>query len=372
MWRILGINPQKYTPELLVYASNPVKRRQRSRRATKEHIPFPKAFPVDIFRQIVDAALHQIWEETDKMRDPEFSDVLSLMLTCTTFNGWVSPQFYHYVHVANPTRVGQLVSCLEFAINDGDPWRQFWERLKGKEQAGAYTDMAKAPRIRALSLVDYTWTLNEHLNAFTTLGRVLPHLQRLNIHWSLLHQLRKRRIAFYAAQITIVVDAQPPENTGDIAMSSPQAEAATDNIGIRYTYPLDASGNVPLLHRRVCTFFDPTFVYVSQGTTKKLAMEVYLRDEQDDEQTMRSKSTIPVFLGLGNTFATLGKYTRIVLIVWVGDEEYENWVDPQANEEFMGVEGGIREYIVDRLNMAGPGVRIRGSEAFSYTDDKLI
>ena len=358
------MNLQEYAPKLLVHASNPVKRRRRSRHTTKKHIPFPKVFPVDIFRQIIDTTLHQIWEETDILRDPEFSDVLSLMLTCKTFNGWVSPQFYQYVHVANPTRAGQLVRCLELAINDGGPWRQFWEMLKGKDQAGAYMDMARAPRILALSLVDYTWTLNEHLNAFTTLGRVLPHLQRLNIHWSLLHELRKRRIAFYAAQITIVVDARPPENNADIPTSSPQDEAATGNIGIRYAYPLDASGNVPLLHRRICSFFDPTSVDVAQGTTKKLAMEVYLLDEQDAEQTMRSKSTIPVFLGLGNTFATLGKYTRIVLIVWVGDEEYENWVDPQADEEFMGVEGGIREYIVNRLKMAGPEVCIRRSEAF--------
>ncbi len=358
MWKIIRMDFQKVAPKLLVYASTPVKRRRRSRRARKKHIPFPKVFPVDIFRQIVDATLHQIWEETDKMRDPEYSDVLSLMLTCKSFNGWVSPQFYQYVHVANPTRVDQLVRCLVLVINDGGLRGQIWDILKGNEQAGAY--MAKAPRIRALSLVDYTWTLNEHLNAFTTLGQVLPHLQRLSIHWSLLHELRKRRIAFYAAQITIVVDAHPPENIADIALPSPQAAPATDNIGIRYACPLDANGKVPPAHRRICSFVDPTFVFVNQGTTKKIAMEIYLFDEQDAEQTKRSKSTIPVFLGLWNIFAAPGKYTRIVLIVWVGDEEYEKWVDPQGDEAFMG---GIRD-IFDKGKMVGPGVCIRGSEAF--------
>ena len=296
-----------------------------------------------------------------QMRDPEFSDVLSLMLTCKTFNGWVSPQFYHYVHVANPTRVGQLVRCLVLAINDGEPREQLWEIPEGKELDGAF--MERAPRIRALSLVDYTWTLNEHLNAFTTLGRVLPHLQRLRVHWTLLHELWKRGLAFYAAQLTVVVDAEPPENIADIVSASPQAVPATGNIGIRCAYPLDASGKVPPAHRRVCSFLDPTPVYFSQGATK-IAMEVYLRDEQDDEQTMRSKSTIPRFLSLGNVFAARRKYTRIVLIVWVGDEEFENWADPQADEEFMGVEAGLREYIVDKVKTVGPGVCIRGSEAF--------
>ena len=350
MWKIIRTGLRKAASKLLVYANNPVKRRRRSQHTTKKHIPFPKVFPVDIFRQIVDATLHQIWEETDILRDPEFSDVLSLMLTCKTFNGWVSPQFYQYVHVANPTRVGQLVRCLVLAINDGEPRQQVWE-------------LAGSPRIRALSLVDYTWNLNEHLNAFTTLGRALPHLQRLNIHWTLLYDLWKRGLAFYAAQLTVVVDVEPPENVADVISSSPQPAAATDNIGIRYAYPLDASGKVPPAHRRLCTFFDPTSVYFSRGATK-IAMEVYLCDEQDAEQTKRSKRRIPQFVTLGNYLAARIKYTRNVLIVWVGDEEYENWVDPQADTEFLDAEAGIRENIVGRVKMAGSKVCIRGSEDF--------
>ena len=366
MWKFIGICLQKGAHMLLTYASIPTKRRRRSLRTTKEHLPFPKVFPVDILRLIIDAILEQTWEETDNMRDPEFSDVLSLMLTCKSFKGWVSSQFYQYVHVANPTRVGQLARCLVLAINDGDPRRQFWEIPNGTKLADVY--IARAPRIRALSLVDYTWTLNEHLNAFTTLGRVLPHLRRLNIHWSLLHELRQKRIAFYAAQITIVVDGEPPDNFAEIVAPSSQTLPVTENIGIRYAYPLDASGEVPPAHRRICTFVDPTFVYVNRGATNKIAMEVYLVDEKDAEQTRRSMSTsLPVFLRLGNTFAALGRYTRIALIVWVGDEEYENWVDPPGDGGLIEAEGEIQD-IFDKVKKVGPGVSVRGSEAFSYAD----
>lgn len=365
MWKFIGTGLQKGAHKLLAYASIPAKRRQRSRRTTKEHLPFPKEFPVDILRLILDVILDQIWEETDKMRDPEFGDVLSLMLTCKSFKGWVSPQFYQYIHVANPTRVSQLVRCLVLAINDGNPKLSLWEIPNGPKLSDAY--ISRAPRIRALSLVDYTWSLNEHLNAFTTLGRVLPHLRRLNIHWSLLHELRQKRIAFYAAQMTIVADGQPPENFAEIVASSSQTLPVTENIGIRYAYPLDASGKVPPAHRRICSFVDPTFVYVNRGTTNKIAMEVYLVDEEDAEQTKRSMSTLPVFLRLGNTFAALGRYTRIALIVWVGDEEYENWVDPPGDGGFIETEGEIQD-IFDKVKKVGPGVCVRGSEAFSYAD----
>lgn len=65
--------------KLLAYTSTQAKRRRRSQRTTKELFPFPDVFPVEVVREIVDATLHQIWEVSDKMRDPKFSDVLSLM-----------------------------------------------------------------------------------------------------------------------------------------------------------------------------------------------------------------------------------------------------------------------------------------------------
>jgi hypothetical protein len=333
MWRLIGMGLQKGP-----YANTPPKRPRRSRRTTEELVPFPDVLPVEVLLEIVDATLHQIWEVTDKMRDPEFSDVLSLMLTCKVFNSWVSPQFYQYVHVANPTRVRQLAWCLVVAINE-------WE-------------VGIAPRIRALSLVDYTWTLNQHLNEFALLPQVLPYLRRLNIHWSLLHELRQRRIALPAAQITIVMDVLPPYNIAEIAAQNMQPFPVTENIGIRFTYPLDAAGKVPPAHRRVSSFLDPTFAYANQGATKKIAMELYIDDEVSAAVTKRAMSALPVFLRLGNTFASGGEFTSIVHIVWVGDKEYENWVGPQADGELMDVEG------------ERPGVCIRGSETFPYTDEK--
>jgi len=360
MWKFIGIGLQKSAHSLLSYASTPTKRCRRSRRTTKELVPFPDVFPVDILREILDATLHQIWEETDQMRDPEFSDVLSLMLTCRDFKGWVSPQFYQYIHVANPTRVGQLARCLVLTINTGDGNRQLWEIPKGQELVDAY--MERAPRIRALSLVDFTWTLNEHLNDFTVLSLMLPHLQRLNIHWSLLNQLRQKPITFHAAQITMVMDAQPPENIGDIVAQNSRPVLVREIIGIRFAFPLDAGGKVSPAHRRICSFIDPTFV--NQDATKKVAIELYIEDEVDAEQTKRAKSTLPVFLRLGDNFASLGKFTRIVFIVWVGDEEYENWVDPQPDGELTDIERAIQETFDKAKEEVGPQVCIRGSEAF--------
>lgn len=370
MWKFIGTRLQMSAHKLLAYASTPAKRHRRSQCTTKELVPFPDVFPVELLREIVDATLHQIWEVTDKMRDPEFSDVLSLMLTCKAFKSWASPQFYQYVHIANPTRVRQLARCLVRAINNGNPSRRFqeWEIRGGNKLVDEY--MERAPRICALSLVDYTWTLNQHLNEFTMLVRVLPHLRRLNVHWSLLHELRQRRIAFPAAQITIVMDAPPPTNIAEIAARDMQPFPVGENIGIRFSYPLDAGGKVPPAHRRVCSFIDPTFAYANQGATKKIAMELYIDDEVSTKVTKRAISALPVFLRLGNTFASVGKFTRIVHIVWVGDEEYESWVAPQADGELMDFEGAQETF--DKAKKVGPGVCIRGSEAFSYTDEKPL
>lgn len=360
MWKFIGIGLQKGAHKLLVYASTPAKRRRRSRRTTKELVPFPDIFPIDILREIVDATLHQIWEETDKERDPEFSDVLSLMLTCKDFNTWVLPHFYRYVHVANPTRVSQLAGCLALVINNGDGRRQLWEIPEGQERIDAY--MERAPRIRALSVVDFTWTLNQHLDEFTMLGLMLPHLRRLNVHWSLLNQLRQKRTAFHATQITIVMDAQPPENIGQAAAQNSQLVLVHQNIGIRFAFPLDASGKVPPAHRRVCSFIDPTFV--NHDAVKKIAIELYIEDEVDVEQTKRSKSTLPIFLRLADNFASLGKFTRIVFIVWVGDEEYENWVDPQPDGELTDVEKAVQETFDKAKEEVGPQVCVPGNDSF--------
>ena len=99
-------------------------------------------------------------------------------------------------------------------------------------------------------------------------------------------------------------------------------------------------------------------------------MELYIDDEVSTKVTKRAISTLPVFLRLGNTFASVGKFTRIVHIVRVGDEEYENWVGPQADGELMDFEGAQETF--DKAKKVGPGVCIRGSEAFSYADAKPL
>jgi len=202
IWKFIGFGLEKVTSKLLVYATTPPKRRRRSPRTTTELVSFPGTFPVDILREILDATLHQIWEETDKERDPEFSDVVSLMLTCKDFKSWVFPQFYSYIHVAGPTRVCQLAACLTSMIINGNGSRYFYDIPRGQERIDAM--MERAPRVHALSLVDFTWTLKLHLDESSMLGLVLPHLRRLNIHWSLLNQLRQKATVFHAAQITIV------------------------------------------------------------------------------------------------------------------------------------------------------------------------
>lgn len=365
----MGIGLQKGAHKLLVYASTPAKRPRRSRHTTKELVPFPDIFPVDILREIVDTTLYQIWEETDKERDPEFSDVLSLMLTCKDFKTWVLPQFYRYVHVANPTRVSQLAGCLALAINNGDGRRQLLEVPKGPERINAY--MERAPRVRALSVLDFTWTLNQHLDEFVMLGLMLPHLRRLNIHWSLLNQLRQKRMAFHATQITVVMDAQPPENGIQAAAQNSQLILVHQNIGIRFAFPLDASGKVPLAHRRACCFTDLAFL--NHDSTKKIAIELYIEDEVDAEQTKRSKSLLPVFRRLADHLASLGKFTRIIFIVWVGDEEYENWVDPQPDGELTAIEKAVQATIDKAKEEVGPKVCIRGSDSLCpYTYHALL
>jgi hypothetical protein len=363
MWHFVGIGLQKGAHKLLVYASIPAKRRRRSQPATKELVPFPDIFPEDILREIIDTTLHQIWEETDKERDPEFSDVLSLMLTCKDFKIWVSPQFYRYIHVANPTRVAQLAGCLALAINHGDGSRQLSEIPEGQERIDAY--MERAPRVRALSLVDYAWTVDQHLTNFVVLGLMLPYLRRLNIHWSLLNQLRQKAVALHASHITIVMDAQPPDNIGQTAAQTSQLVLVQQEIGIRFTYPLDASGQVPPAHRRLCSFIDPTFM--NHGATKKFAAELYLHDEGNAEQTKQSKSTLPLFVRLAGNFASFGKFTRIVFIVWVGDEEYNNWVDPQADGELTDIERVIQATLEKAREETGPQVCTRRSGSFFLT-----
>jgi hypothetical protein len=348
MWQLIGIGLQKGAQKLVVYASTPAKRRRRSRPTTEELAPFPDIFPADILREIVDATLHLIWEETDKERDPEFSDVLSLMLTCKVFKAWVHPQFYRYIHVANPIRVAQLAGCLTFVYNTGHG--------DGQERISAYLE--RAPRICALSLVDYTWALDQRLADFVVL---LPHLRRLNMHWSLLNQLRQKPAVLHAVHITIVMDMRPPENIGQIQPC--QLVLVQENIGIRFAYPLDASGEVPLAHRRVFSFIDP--ILMNHPAVKKIATELYIEDEGDIEQTKRSKSTLPMFARLADNFASLGKFTRIVFIVWVGDEEYEKWVDPQPHGELTDVERAVQESFDKAREETGPRVCTHGSDSFS-------
>jgi len=369
MWRFVGIGLQKGAHMFLAYASTPEKRRRRPQSTTKGFVPFPDIFPVDILREIIDATLLQIWEETDKERDPEFSDVLSLMLTCKDFRTWVSPQFYRYVHVANSTRVFQLAGGLALAINYGDGGQELSEIPEGEERNNALVE--RAPRVQALSVVDFTWTLDQHLDGFTVLGLMLPHLRRLNIHWSLFNQLRQKPSFFHTTHITIVMDAQPPENITQTAAQDSQLVLVQQDIGIRFAYPLDASGKVPPAHRRVCAFIDPTFV--NHGATKRLAVELYIDDEVDAEHTKQAKSTLPVFRRLADNSASLGKFTRIVFIIWVGDEEYENWVDPQPDGELADFEKEAQETFDKAREEVGPQVCARGSEYFCpYTDDGLF
>lgn len=361
MWRWIAVGLYKGCHKFLEYASTPAKRHRRSRRTKIELAPFPDIFPVDILREIVDTTLHQIWEETDKLRDPEFSDVLSLMLTCKEFKAWVSPQFYHYIHVANPTRVSELAACLSLAIGNGDRKQQLWGVPEG--QGRNITLMERTPRIRALSFVDFFWTLDEHLDAFAALSFTLLHLRRLNIQWSLFNELRQKQVIFRATQITVVTDVQPPTNLSEIAARSTKLILAQENIGVRYAYPLDASGQVPLAHRRFHSVIDTTLL--SYASTKKVAIELYLVDEGSAEETKRSKSALPAVLKLVYDLASLKKFTRMVLIIWVGDEEYENWVDPQAYEESTVVQETKKE--------VRPQVCIHFRESLvPYTDEKLL
>jgi len=369
MWKLIGFGLEKGAEKLLVYATTPAKRRRRSPRTTTELVPFPNTFPADILREILDATLHQIWEETDKERDPEFSDVVSLMLTCKDFKAWTFPQFYSYIHLANPTRVSQLAECFASTINngDGDGGRYLWDIPPGQERVDVYRE--RAPRVHALSLVDFTWTLDEHLDDSVTLSVMLPHLRRLNIHWSLLNQFRRRPTAFHAAQITIVMDENPPDNIALIAAHNTRLVLVHQDIGIRFAYPLDASGKVPLTHRRVCASVDSTFM--SHSSTKRLAIECYLEDEVDAEETERSKNALQKFLRLADKYASLKKLTRIVFIVWVGDEEYENWVDPQPDGEITASEMAIHGTIDRYKAIVGSQVCTHGMEfLFSCPDEK--
>ena len=361
MWEFIGNGLEKGAHKLLVYTTTPPKRRRRSPRTTTELVPFPNTFPVDILLEILDATLHQIWEETDKETDPEFSDVVSLMLTCKYFKAWVFPRFYSYIHLANPTRVFQLAVCIASAISNGDGSRSLWDTPQGQERVDTYKE--RAPRVHALSLVDFTWTLDEHLDDFATLSLMLRHLRRLNIHWSLLNQLRRRSplnqlrlrpTVFHATQITIVMDAKPPENIAWTAEHNTLLVLVQQNIGIRFAYPLDASGKVPPARRRFCASVDSTFV--SHNSTKRIAIECYIGDEVGVEEAKGSKNALQRFLRVANRFASLGKLIRIVFIVWVGDEEYENWVDPQPDGEITASETAVHGIIDKFKEMVEPQV----------------
>ena len=368
MWKFMVSGLEKGYHKLLVYTTTPAKRRRRSPRTTTELVSFPYTFPVDILREILDATLHQIWEETDKERDPEFSDVVSLMLTCKDFKAWVFPQFYSYIHLANPARAYQLAVCIFLTLNCRDGSRPLCDMPQGQERDDAYKE--RVPPVHALSLVDFTWTLDEHLDKSAMLGVMLPHLRRLNIHWSLLNQLRKRLTVIYAAQITIVMDETPPNNMAPIAAHDAQLVLFQQDIGIRFAYPLDARGQVPPGHRRLCALFDSNIM--SHISTKRIVIECYLEDEVDAEETERSKNVLQGFLRkFGKEFGSSGEFTRFVFIVWVGDEEYENWVDPQPDGEITASETAVHGIIDKFKEMVEPQVCTHGMELFfSFPDEK--
>jgi len=368
MWRFIVSGLEKGYHKLLVHASTPAKRRRRSPRTTTELVSFPYTFPADILREILDATLHQIWEETDKERDPEFSDVVSLMLTCKYFKARVFPHFYSYIHLANPTRVSQLAMCILSTVNSRDGSRPLCDIPQGQERDDAYKE--RVPRVRALSLVDFTWTLDEHLDDSAALSLMLPHVRRLNIHWSLLRPLWRRSLKpgqtptyLYAAQITIVMNAKPPENIA-AAERGAVLMLVQQNIGLRFAYPLDASGKVPPAHQRLCAYFDSDLI--SHISTKRVAIECYIGDEVGAEETKRSKNALQGFLRVTDKkIISLGKFTRVVFIVWVGDEEYENWVDPQPDGELTASETAVHGTIDTFKEMVEPQVCVHGMEFFS-------
>jgi len=117
--------------------------------------------------------------------------------------------------------------------------------------------------------------------------------------------------------------------------------------------------------------------------TKRTALELYIEDEVNAEQTERSKNALPEFRRLADNIASLEKFTRIVFIVWVGDEEYENWVDPRpageitdegyenwvdlrSDGEITDVETAVQE-TSDNAGEAGPLVCTHGMNFFFFT-----